>query len=299
MVAALAQERDRDADHHATGDAQQREQRLRRIARRLGRRGRRDQLGVGRQDVLGAGALLGAQQHGLEQVAVDGGVALQRLESDGLVVDRTHLALQSLEVLGERLVTGVGGAGLTGQAIDDFGDLSVHLGLDASNLGAGIEHLRMLHAVRGPHLRGAAFGVGLLLLESHDQRRVQHFWDALAACTALAHLLGFPQTQVGLRLGGLGSEKLGVELGELLGGDAAAATDAGTLVEVVLAAVFLDRLVGLAHRLAQFVDAAEQELVDAIHLLDLVVALIVEIALGHRICDCGGGRGVAQFGLDA
>ena len=265
VVAAFAQERDRDADHHAAGDAEQGDQRLRRIGRCLGRRGRRDQLGVGREDVLGAGALLGAQQHGLEQVAVDGGVALQRLEPDGLVVDRTHLALQRLEVLGERLVAGVGGAGLAGQTIDDLGDLGVHLGLDASDLGAGIEHLRMLRAVRGLQLRGAAFGVGLLLLEGRDQRRIQHLRHALAVEAALTHLLSFPQARVSLGLRGLRGEKLAVELGQLLGGDAAAASDAGALVEVVLAAVVLDRLVGLAHLVAQLGDAAHQELVDAVH----------------------------------
>ena len=64
------------------------EQRLRRIARAAGATAGETSLALAVQDVLGAGALLGAQQHGLEQVAVDGGVALQRLEPDGLVVDR-------------------------------------------------------------------------------------------------------------------------------------------------------------------------------------------------------------------
>ena len=77
------------------------------------------------------------------------------------------------------------------------------------------------------------------------------------------------------------------------------AAAAGALVEVVASAVVLDRLVRLAHLLAQFGHAAEQELVDAVHRLDLVATLIVEISLGEGVGDGGGCRRVLRLGLDA
>ena len=155
----------------------------------------------------------------------------------------------------------------------------------------------MARAVGGLQLGSLALRVGLLLPQPADEGRAQHFGHAFAVEAALAHLLGFPEPRICLCLGGLGGEKLGVELGELLARDAAAAACA--LVEIVRAAVVLDGLVGLAHRLAQLGDAAHQELVDPVHRLDLVAALVVEIALGQCVGDGGRGLRIAQFGLDA
>ena len=64
-------------------------------------------------------------------------------------------------------------------------------------------------------------------------------------------------------------------------------------------AIVLDRLIRLAHLLAQFGDSTEQELVDPVYRLDLVAALVIEISLGEGVGDGGGGGRVQRFRLDA
>ncbi len=64
-------------------------------------------------------------------------------------------------------------------------------------------------------------------------------------------------------------------------------------------AIILDRLVRFADLLAQFGDSAEQELVNPVHRLDLVEALIFEISLGQDVGDGGRGGGVLRLRLDA
>jgi hypothetical protein len=94
----------------------------------------------------------------------------------------------------------------------------------------------------------------------------------------------------------LGDHQLRVEFGELLARDAAGAA---AFVQPVHAAVVLDGLIGQADGLAQFADAIHQELVDALHGLDLLAMLMFEIALGEGIGDRGGGIGIPRLGLDA
>ncbi len=276
MVATLTQQRDRRSHHHAADDAEQGNQRLGRIGRPAGWGGRRDQLGVGLQDGFGARALLGAQQHGLQEVPVDRRVALERFELDRVFVHRAHLMLQSFEVGGQRVVASLGGARLARQSVDDLGDFGADPPLDVAGLGAGVDHRGVACAVGRRQFGGFALGVGLRLLERGDQRRLQNFRNALGGEAALAHLLGFLQPRIGFGFGRLRGEQLRIELAELLGGDAAAAT----LVEAVASPVVLHRLVRLGDLFAQFGDPAEQELVDAVHRFDFVAALVVEISLG-------------------
>ena len=113
---------------------------------------------------------------------------------------------------------------------------------------------------------------------------------------AFAQLLRLGEPRLGFGLGRLRLDQLGVELGQLLGRDTAAVV---ALVEAMAAPIVLDRLVGLAHLLAQLGDAAEQELVDAIEGRDLLLALIVEIGVGKRVGDRRRGGSVARLGLDA
>ena len=169
LVAALAQERDRRSQQQSANGAQEGDQRLGRIGRRLARCRRRHQLGVGLQDVLGTRALLDAIEHRFQKVAIDYGVAFQRLESDRLVVDLAHLALELLEVLAERLVARIGGPCFALKALDGLGDLRADLATDVGRLGPGVEHLRMAFAVHRLHLCELAIGLGLLLLQRGDQ----------------------------------------------------------------------------------------------------------------------------------
>ena len=245
------------------------------------------QVGLGDDaDVLGVDLLLlagfaRAHQERLIEVAARLRLAFQFAQADHGLIVIDGGALERLEIVGERLLAGLGalifGAGGDGGAVD----LVVDHVAQAFRLRLDVEHGRMPRPERGHLLGLAAHHFGVLAAQGGDGLRQQRRRERAVLVLGLLHLRHLVEPALGLGGAGARGHELRIHLGQLLFGyELAVAAD-----HVVACAIVLDLLFGVAHAIAQILQPRRQRLRHLARRIGADLRLFGEIGVGDGVGD--------------
>ena len=187
VVELLQEQRQHRAEHHRRGEADHREQLRRRRARRVRWLRRRDQAGIGLDDLLLLLGLLEADQQRLVERPARRDLALQLAQLDLGLPGHPGFALGFAQVLGVRALAAAGERHLVLHIRDDVVDLVLDPIGELLLLGSELEDARMMLAVLARQLGLFARDLHLAVAQVEDQRRGQHLGGGFQPVAARAH----------------------------------------------------------------------------------------------------------------